>query len=687
MENPFSLFGRFLTAAPLQRRFVGATVVLVILAVTGQANAVPQKAADIMSLEIEQLMDIQITSVSKKEQRLSDAAAAIFVITQEDIRRSGVTSIPEALRMVPGMQVARFNTNRWAISARGFNTPYGDKLLVLIDGRTVYSPLFSGVFWDVQDTLMEDIERIEVIRGPGASLWGSNAVNGVINIITKHSENTQGGLVTAGGGTEERGFGSVRYGGALGDATTYRAYAKYFDRNPAVDSEGKRANDGWKAGRGGFRLDHAASAENAFTLQGDIYRSRADQTVNMFLPGPPFTAALDDTAVSTGGNLLGRWSRETADSGTSLQLYFDHAVRDEFELKERISTYDVDFQHRLALPWSNEVTLGAGYRHTRDRLGSSPLNVVVSRSEKSNNLFSGFIQDQITLVPDTLRLILGTKLEHNDYSGFEVQPNARMIWTPDPRNSLWAAVSRAVRTPYRFSSDADMGLFSAPAPDGAPADVQSTFGVVHGNGDTYKSEELLAYELGYRLKAAESLSIDVSTFYNVYRHLTTYEPEEPYFTPTQFLVPYTWGNKLHGDVYGVEVAAQWKVQKWWRLQAAYSYLHMHLVHDSDSGDTAYLNVGGENHRHRVSLRSSFDLLKDLELDLWLRYEDNLPQLSIPSYTGLDARLAWKASRTVEIALIGQNLLRSHHAEFNHFDTNAHPTEEQRGVFGKVTWQF
>lgn len=627
--------------------------------------------ADLTELSLEDLMNIEVTSAGKKLQKLSDAAAAIFVITGEDIRRSGVSSIPVALRMVPGLQVARIDANKWAITCRGFNGRFANKLLVMMDGRTVYDPVFSGVFWDVQDTLLEDIDRIEVIRGPGATLWGANAVNGVINIITKHTKDTQGGLIAGGVGTEERGFSSVRYGEKSGEKGTYRIYAKYFDREEAADAEGHAASDDWRMFRAGFRMDWEPSDRNMFTFQGDIYDGEAGQKSDIpSFTSPTFTEPIEDDFPVFGGNLLSRWQHIF--SGTSdmtLQLYYDRTERDEIFGNADRDTLDIDFQHRFS--WGNrqEVIWGLGYRLTSDEISTGNSFVVFDPVSRTDHLFSGFIQDDITLIKDRLRLTLGSKFEHNDYTGFEIEPNARILWTPHESHSIWSAASRAVRTPSRYETDVQAILIDH---------------TVFGNSDL-KSEDIFALELGYRVQPTDSLSFDIAGFYNHYENLRTTELKSRPLNSIPLNIECQFDNKMEGDVYGLELAADWKMLAWWQLNLAYTFLKMDLKPDKDSQADGYEEDNSPD--HQVSLRSSMDLTNDLELDFWLRFVDNIQKGNVDTYTTLDVRLGWQPSSNLEISLVGQNLIDRHHLEFNEQEFVSESTEVERSVYGKITFKF
>ncbi len=610
-------------------------------------------------LSIENLLQIEVTSVSKKAEKLSRAAAAVFVITNEDIRRSGATSIPEALRMVPGLEVARIDANKWAITSRGFNGRFANKLLVLIDGRSVYAPLYSGVYWDAQDIMMEDLDRIEVIRGPGATLWGANAVNGVINIIRKHAKDTLGGIVTAGAGTEERGFGSIRYGGRTEDNTCYRVYAKYFKRDEAVFASGDEATDDWDALKGGFRVDRQVWGNDSLTLQGDIYDGNSGDRITIPIP----SMTVDEKIDSKGVNILGRWKRTISDvSNLALQVYYDRTDFSSEMAEEIRDTFDMDFQHQFPLGERHGIMWGFGYRFTRDNIDNSP-SVIFTSDRRHDDLYSAFIQDDIAIVHDILRLTLGSKFEHNDYTGIEIQPNIRLIWTPEIAYSFWVGVSRAVRTPSRAEHDVLTYV-----PPGIPT---------YGNSD-FKSEDLIAYELGYRIRPVDPLSVDIAAFYNDYDNLRTLE-----FTGFQL----NGDNKMKGSTYGLELAIDYRVMETLRFAAAYTYLQMQLHLYGDSSDMFSESLEGENPHHQFSLRTSMDLIETLELDFWARYVDNLPRQDVGSYVSLDIRLGWKPRKDLELSIVGQNLLDSQRPEFTPEIVDSTPTEIERGVYGKITWAF
>ena len=606
--------------------------------------------AQLKKLSLEELMDIEVTSVSKHPERLSETASAIQVITQEDIRRSGATRLPEALRLASNLEVAQIDSRRWAISARGFNSPFSNKLLVLIDGRTVYTPLFAGVFWDVQDTLLEDIDRIEVISGPGATLWGANAVNGVINIITKDAKDTQGALLAGGGGTELNGFGGMRYGGALGPNLQYRVYGKYFDRDGTVLPDGRDASDDWHMGQGGFRMDWDASEGNAFSVQGDGYDGRISQ------------AGADSIDVS-GANVIGRWSHTFYEgSELTLQLYYDRTHRDiPGQFSEDLDTYDVDFQHRFPLGERHDIVWGLGYRLIEDDVSNSPA-VEFLPPQVSRQWFSGFVQDEIALVKDRVHLTLGTKIEHNDYTGFEFQPSGHLAWRLSEQQTLWSAISRAVRTPSRI----DRELFVRVDDPDLRID----------GGPDFDSEELLAYELGYRFQPFSRLALSLAAYYNDYDDLRSRENR-----PADVV---ELANGLEGESYGVELTADYRATDWWRLRAGYTELRIDLRPKPGSTDTTRGSNESNDSEHQFSLRSSLDLPGHWELDAAFRYVSRIDNQQVPAYGELDVRLGWRPSPELEFSIVGQNLLHDHHVEFGALPT---PAEIERGVFAKVLWRF
>ncbi len=664
-----------------------ANCVLICLLVIwfNAANSLGDQDSDLFylkNLSISQLSSLEVTTVSKQEEKMADADAAIYVITSEDIRRSGITSIPELLRMVPGMQVAHIDANKWAISSRGFNAWYANKLLVLMDGRSIYTPLFSGVYWDSQDTLLDDIDRIEVIRGPGATLWGANAVNGVINIITKNAKDTQGGLLKAGGGNLEQGFGALRYGGRIGENGWYRAYAKYFNRDGFKTSTGHDSKDEWDMGRAGFRMDLEPSLKDGFTLQGDIFTGKTHDRFKTTIGLPDKLLNGKVSSDLNGGNILGRWHHHLSkDSKFTLQLYYDRTKRNSVYMKETRDTFDIDIQHSFRLFSRHNILWGAEYRFTHDDIPHTDV-LYFNPESRSDNLYSAFIQDRISIIKDRFDLTLGTKLEHNDYSGFEVQPSIRLRFKPDRYQTLWAAVSRAVRTPSRADHDLNFVLHRF--------DVAGVKKIVLLEGNShFKPEKLIAYEIGYRLVPKRRFSFDVAAFYNVYHDIrtTTFvgkEAETPFFGKDVHVLPIKIINRYHEDSYGVELSTTFGLTDWWKTSFSYSWLKLH-IHSHRLVLSREISEGTIP-TNQFSLRSYMDLPHNLQLDTMFFYVDDLPDMDVPSYSRLDIRLGWTPIKNLSLSLKLQNLLDNRHPEYMSID-KLRASEVPRSFYGKVTWHF
>ncbi len=642
---------------------------------------------ELMNLSVEDLLNIEVTSVAKKSQSLNNSPAAIYVITQDDIIRIGATSVPEALRLAPGIDVARIDANKWAVTARGFNGRFANKLLVLIDGRNTYTRTFAGVYWENQDVMLEDIERIEVIRGPGATLWGANAMNGVINIITKHSAETQGGLLVAGAGTEEQGFGAFRYGGKLNANTTARAYVKGFKRDENTHQTGGSAGDDWDKVQAGFRVDSQPAAHDKFTIQGDGYRSIIQQDTIVQQMSPPYQTIADERIDTFGGNVLVKHQHTfSSTSDYSLQIYYDFYQRDEGMYSESRHIVDIDFQHRFALLDWNDVIWGAGYRYNHDDITLTTTNNIdkIIPTKRNDQLFSAFIQDEITLLEDTLWLTLGSKFEFNDYSGFEAQPTARLLWMPHHQHRLWGAVSRAVRTPSRFEHN--ITLLTNVIPPQAPRIPVPVIVIFEGDRQ-FDSEKAISYELGYRTTIIDNVSIDFTAFYNDYSYLRSAHTSTPIFNSATGVVELTntITNNGKAQTYGFEIATVWQMLDWWRWDANYSLLKTDF--NRQAARTTAISP-----QQRVSLRSSVSPWQDIDLDVLFRYVDRNTIISlsgatvIDDYISMDIRLAWRPVNEIELSVVGQNLLAKHHLEYiqEAFTT---ATEIDRGVYGKLTWHF
>lgn len=669
--------------APRFYGLVGLGLITWFLVVGTVLGGEARSTRDLADLSLEQLMNEPITSVSKREQKLSQAPAAVYVITQEDIHRSGATTIAEALRLAPGLSVAQLRSHDWVITSRGFGAQFAGKLLVLIDGRAVYTPFFSGVYWDAQDVLLEDLDRIEVIRGPGAALWGANAVNGVINIITKKAGKTQGSFVTGGGGTEWYG-GAVRYGGRITDQAHFRVYAKYDDYDALLQPDGTDAHDSWRKIQAGFRVDWQPWESSQLTFQGDFYNAEINtEEFETFLTPPYFRVGAGDNEVG-GGNLLGRWTHSFSDeSELSLQTYYDRTSRQENTVEGHKDTFDLEVQHRLTLGARNNLILGAGYRLDSLRFDDSFL-LTVDDARLDANTFNAFIQDEISLVKDRVSLTLGSKFEHNEFTGLEIQPSGRLMWTPDDRQSIWGSVARAVRTPNFLETRLRVN-YAAFDPDGPGPTPLTLFSILPDRD--IESESLVAYELGYRLQATKNLFFDVAGFYNDYEDLVVLDSGGVFFEttppPPHLTVASRQSNRMKGETYGVEMAPSWKVNSHWTLSASYSLLKMNL--HSAAANRAGESIEGDSPQHQFQVRSHLSLPHNLSFDTTVYYVDHLPTKNISSYVRLDLRLGWRPARNLQLSVGVRDLLDDQHAEFR--GDLASPTDTQRSFYGKLSWSF
>jgi iron complex outermembrane receptor protein len=654
-----------------------------ILACSPAALAGALSADSVIHMSLEELMNIEVTTASKKPQALGETAAAVFVITQEHIRRSGATSVPEALRLVPGVHVARIGAASWAISIRGFLGEAANKLLVLVDGRSVYSPLFSGVFWSQQDVMLEDVERIEVVRGPGGALWGANAVNGVINIITKAAGASQGTLASVGAGTADKAIAAFRYGGRLGEDSHYRIYGKFGLSENETTTLGQPGKAQWTRARSGFRVDSRLNADQDLTVQGDAIdvRQTTDNTISS--PTPPFAQVQRSVGAAQGINLLGRYRTRKGDTENSLQAYLDYTHFDlGFDAVETRTNADVEFQQRRPLWEGHDLMWGLGLRVSSDRLeGDTRLRLVPG--SRTTTLISAFVNDEIALIPDRLRLTLGSKFEHNDYTGFEVQPNARLWWRAADNHSLWLSASRAVRTPSRIESDGSVVLGAMPPGSAAnPGPVPVVLQALAGEG--FKSERVVALEAGWRAQLGSTLSLDLALFHNRYQGLRNIVAQPPQFLGPLVVQPFISENGPPARAVGAEVVIDWLPTTWWRSQLTASALNIKVLGaGGDLPDTSGAAAEDASPKRQYGWRNSFDLGNNIALDLGLRRVTEIRRLSIPAYTELHVRLAWKPRPSVELSLVGQNLLHRRHSEFNSEFFGTSPREFERAVFGQV----
>jgi len=656
---------------------------LVLCGLFGRAGIVQAAGSDLLDLSIEELANLRITTASRIEESLHGTPAAVFVITGDEIRRSGVTSIPEALRLAPGVEVARRSASEWSISMRGFNSDLSNKLLVLVDGRSVYSPLFAGVFWDVQDTLLEDIERIEVISGPGGTLWGANAVNGVINIITRRADATTGGYGEVLGGGEDRVIAGFRHGGTIGERVAARAYVKYVDRDSTEAASGDDAVDALRMARAGFRLDWEAAQADRFMVEGDVYEGRTDGIFDdTFTIGTLPAGTFRDEVELSGAFLVATWERKSGpDSDFRVQTYYDHTRRDiPNTYDERRDTIDLDFQHHLSPGERQDLLWGLNYRRSSDHIGNTTFATFTPAS-RTTHRYGGFLQDRIALLPERLFLTIGSKFGHNDYTGFEYQPNVRIAWHPDERQTLWSAVSRGVRIPSRLDDDLLLTI-----PLSAPG-IPFPFYVVVNGSNQFESEKLLAYEAGYRLQAGKYLSFDIALFHNEYDDLLTNEPDAPIIVlvppAPRIILPNHLDNNMKGESSGGTFFANWQPLTAWRLRLQYSYLRLDLETVAPSQDVSSPNMAGNSPRHQVAVHSFMDLPHAFELYSGLRYVDHLPNQEVDSYVAADVNVTWKFGPRSSVSLAVQNIFDDTHPEFEFGNGNL----IERSAYLRLQWTF
>jgi iron complex outermembrane recepter protein len=651
-----------------------AVISLVAESFAADHGGVPD-ADNLKQLSLSELGNIEVTTPSKEPEEIWKTPAATYVLTQEDILRSGATSVPEALRLVPGVEVARINSNQWSVSIRGFGSAFSRSVLVLIDGRSVYTPLFAGVYWDVQNVPLDDIERIEVVRGPGGTIWGSNAVNGVINIITKKAKDTRGTYTSVRSGNVDQGGGAFRYGAARGSNFDYRVYGMGFGLTPEFHPDNDNY-DSWQLGQAGFRTDSTLGNGDSLTVQGDIYKGEVGQQVSIAYYSPLVQKNVDGVQDVSGGNLLGVWHHAISDtSDLQVQAYYDRTSRFGPQFGETRDTFDLDFVHHLKLGQRNEIAWGVGARLSEGDFIQAVPTVNFFPNDETDTVYSTFVQDQIAIVKDKLWLTLGSKFERNNFTGWENQPGARLLFNPTPHQTIWAAVSRAVRTPSRIDENLQLtGLFLSSPP---------IFVCICDNGK-FVSETLLGYELGYRRLITPRLYVDVAGFHNKYNDLQSLgetslsiENSPP---PQHFLVSVPFANGIMGSSNGGEIAPDWKATRWMELRAAYSYTSLNFVdratHAKSSDISSYEDSSPHN---EVTGQAFVNLPKGFQLSPAYRYVGAVPAQLTPSYQTMDARLAWRFRKNFELSFTGQNLFQPRHPEFG-------SVLVERGGYGQITWR-
>jgi len=637
---------------PIRHLCGGATILALFSLGALPAQAGVTAPTSLSALSIEELGEIQVTSVSKRAESVNQAPSAVYVITHDDIIRSGAASVPEILRLAPNLQVTQTSSSNYVITARGSNGApaaqnFSNKLLVLIDGRSVYTPLFSGVYWDMQDVLPQDIDRIEVISGPGATLWGANAVNGVINITTRKSSETQGGFAQVRLGNQRR-EANLRLGGRAGEALTWRVYARTFEADDTYRPAGPRNNDHWSKPQVGFRLDWSPTTNDLVTVQGDAYHGFEAQ------PGA-------QAQNISGNNLTARWSRTLNErSALQAQVYYDH-VRRGGEVDGSgfyVDTFDLDVQHSLTLGARHQIVWGGGFRSSRYRIrGTASLQF--SPARRNLTLSNLFLHDTIALT-STTRLVLGVKLEDDPYVSPEVLPNARLSWSPSSALTLWAAASRAVRSPTPFDRDV--------------VEILNGQTFLTGGSD-FQPERLTAYEAGMRVRVSHRASFALSTYYNLYDDLRSIE-----IAPGGFL-PLRWGNQMRGRASGVEFWSDYQALPWWRLSASLTVMDERFRFKAGASRILGLAQAGNSPKYQASLKSAMNLGEKVTLDAMLRYVSALPDPRVPAYVELNGRIGWNLTERVQISVVGQNLLHKRHVEY------VQGAAIPRSVMVDLQWRF
>lgn len=673
---------RFSSGSITYRSFQTVVLLAAFLATRSHAETADADAtatdssanASLKQLSLAELGNLEVTTTSKEPEEVWKTPAAIYVLTQDDIRRSGATSIPEVLRLVPGVEVAQVNSNIWSVGIRGFGNAFSKSVLVMIDGRSVYTPMFAGVYWDVQNVMLSDVERIEVIRGPGGTIWGSNAVNGVINIITKSAEHTRGSYASYAGGNIEQSSGAVRYGGAYG-AMNYRGYAMGFGRSPEFHPDGDNY-DGWQLGQAGFRTDSQLTGRDNLTVQGDIYKGSVGQQVSVGVLSPAAQVNLEGTEDPSGGNLVARWRHDMSDrSDIQVQGYYDRTYRIGPQLGESRNTFDLDFIHHFFIGNRNEVIWGAGARWSPSTFIEVVPTTVFVPAHEDESLYSTFVQDQIALLQNQLWLTVGSKFEHNIYTGWENEPSARLLWTPTSHQSVWAAVTRAVRTPSRIDEDLQLTQVDPTVP-------VPIFVCVCDNGK-FQSEKLLGYETGYRRLITSKFYVDFAGFHNKYNDLENFGAASVAFLtsppPLDILISFPFANGIMGTTNGGEIAPDFKISRNIEVKAAYSYVSLSLEdRATHTKESDALSEETSSPHNEATFQALLNLPKGFEFDPTYRYVSALPDELVKAYSTADARLSWHFARDLTLSIDGQNLLQPRHPEMD-------PVLVERSAYAQITW--
>jgi iron complex outermembrane recepter protein len=665
----------FLTTSARLQRAVTAKTVLAMLLITPPISG--QDPGDLTTLNLDDLLNLRVTSAARHEEQLRHVPGAVYVVTADDIRKSGMTDLAEILRFVPGIDVARINSYSWAVTARGFNAQYAGKLLVVMDGRIIYDPGFSGVFWNLQNVVIQDIERIEVSRGPGATMWGANAVNGVISIVTKSAESTQGGQFVTSAGTEHVGEGSVRYGGAIGKNAFYRLSGRQTTRL-GFETPSDKGSDSWNMTSGNLRIDWAATRADSFSLTAEGYRSVSGSRLFKLTSLDPIQYSPGKQSGYQGGYLLARWTHTSAASELKVQSYFDRREHKE-NFPKTLTIIGLDVQHRIMSVDRHDIVWGVDYRQTRDSIPEG-FGWSFTPTRENTGMLSAFLQDEMAVVRDRLFLTLGSKFEKHESRKTETQPSARLVWLPSRQYSVWTAVSRAARTPNRGELTRDVFLYAFPL---GPTPAVGSLTANPNMG----SEHVMAYEAGVRRTIGSRAWIDVASFRNTYTHLATLETGAPYLSdkpaPLHWVFPAFSANKMQGETYGVEVAARYKMNSFLHFKGGYSLLRTQLRLDADSTDI-YSGLGEEaSPRSQINLSSTLSLPHTVEISGSAFYVGARPSYQIPGYTRLDVNVTWSGLENLELSLNGQNLLGRHMEFIGDFPI----PEVPRTFNARLAWRF
>lgn len=684
LDRLWAAWGVAVCAAARQSRKCLQTFsrVALMLTLSGclMAESQPDQGNPLKNLSLEELGNVEVTSVNKEPDEVWHTPAAIYVITAEQIRRSGYRTIPQLLRLAPGVEVQQMDSNKWAVGIRGFGSRLSKSVLVLIDGRSLYTPLFRGVYWEMHDVFIEDIDRIEVIRGPGGTIWGSNAVNGVVNIITKNAKDTQGVVVAAGGGNVEQGFVDARYGGVSGNFA-YRMYGKAFTRGPQYHKDGRNFDD-WRRQQFGFRSDWDITANDSLMIEGDIYNADAGSKLNVSTFSPPAIFPVEGNVGISGGDIVANWKHRFSEkSDLQILAYYDRTNRNDLNYAESRNTFDVDLTyHRRA--GRNNIILGAEAHVSPSSFTQLVPTVDFEPHDQTYRIYGGFLQDDITLVENKLSLQVGTKLENNSFSGFDWQPSARLLWTPRKQQSFWAAVTKAVRTPSRIEDNFQFNALVVPA---LPLYIR-----LIGDGN-FAPEKMLGYEAGYRQFFSPRVYVDFASYYNSYDDLLSVENRpvvvETTPAPVHLVLPIFLRNGLEGETYGGEISPSVQIAPWWQVKGSYSFLHLNVRRKPWSDDASSVaQTEGGSPSSVVVFQSLLNLPRNFELDLTYRYSSALksPDLKIPSWSTGDARLGWGFHKNFDLSIVGENLFQPHHPEFA--GEPGGPVLVRRSVYAMITFK-